>query len=199
MYKKLETLLNQRGITAYRLCKDIGISRSMMTQWKNGTYTPKIDKIVRIADYFDVPVEYFYEAEDGFSNEKASHYERILETSAGNGRLNEGYEYSSTDANNDECSTVRICGDSMYPILHDGDLVRVNHVIEPENEKNGIYIVKVNGDESTAKYIEMTDNGIWVRAENKDVFDDRFYSVQEVLTLPVQIIGKCFEIVSRKL
>ena len=196
MYERLEALLNQKGITAYRLCKDTGISRSMMSQWKNGTYTPKIDKIVKIADYFDVPLEYFYDTEDGFSEERLSHYEQIHEVSAGNGRLNESCEYK-TNKSDPEYSTVRICGESMYPVLHDGDLVRVHHITDPIPNK--IYIVKVNGDESTAKYIEVTDKGIWLRAENKEVFEDRFYSVQEVLTLPVQIIGVAEELVSRKL
>ena len=59
LYEKFETLLNEKGITAYRISKDIGISRSTLYDWKVGRYTPKIDKLKKIADYFGVSVEVF--------------------------------------------------------------------------------------------------------------------------------------------
>ena len=59
MYGKFERLLAERGVTAYQVAKETGISTATLTQWKQGLYTPKVDKIMRIADYFGVPLEYF--------------------------------------------------------------------------------------------------------------------------------------------
>ncbi len=59
MYNKFKQLLDERGVTAYQVAKETGISTATLTQWKQGLYTPKVDKIMRIADYFGVPLEYF--------------------------------------------------------------------------------------------------------------------------------------------
>lgn len=61
MYKKLEALLQARGITAYRLAKDLEMSPMVFSDWKNGKSKPKADKLKKIADYFGVAMEYFLE------------------------------------------------------------------------------------------------------------------------------------------
>lgn len=33
MYKKIEMILKEKGISGYRLCKDIGISKSSLADW----------------------------------------------------------------------------------------------------------------------------------------------------------------------
>ena len=60
MYEKLEKLMESRNVSRYKLSKDLGFSRSMFTDWKAGKYTPKQDKIQMIAEYFGVPLSYFY-------------------------------------------------------------------------------------------------------------------------------------------
>lgn len=61
MFEKLEKLLKERGITSYRLAKDLGISPMVFSDWKNGKSKPKVDKLKKIADYFSVSIEYFVE------------------------------------------------------------------------------------------------------------------------------------------
>ena len=85
----------------------------------------------------------------------------------------------------------------MLPTLHDGDLVRV--IPATETTKEEYTIVKINGDEATCKHVEITDTGVWLRGENEEAYTDTFYSFQQVMTLPVQVIGKAVEIVSRSL
>ena len=55
MYKKFVQLLQERGVTAYKISKDTGISQSTLSDWA----VPKLDKIVTLAHYFGVPIEYF--------------------------------------------------------------------------------------------------------------------------------------------
>lgn len=59
MYEKFEELLAQRGITAYRVAKDTGITTATFTSWKQGKYTPKREKLQKVADYFGVSIDYF--------------------------------------------------------------------------------------------------------------------------------------------
>lgn len=60
MYRRYASLRDEKGVTDYRVCKDIGIALSDMSHWKKGDYTPKVDKILKIANYFGVALDYFY-------------------------------------------------------------------------------------------------------------------------------------------
>lgn len=61
MYEKFAVLLAEHNKTAYQVAKDTGIATSTLTEWKKGTYTPKVDKLKIIANYFGVSIEYFLE------------------------------------------------------------------------------------------------------------------------------------------
>lgn len=61
MYKKFADLLVKNNKTAYRVSKDTGISTATLSNWKNGNYIPKVDKLKILADYFGVSIEYFLE------------------------------------------------------------------------------------------------------------------------------------------
>ena len=58
MYEIFEQLLKQHGITAYRVAKDTGVTTATLTSWKQGKYTPKPEKMQKIADYFGVSLSY---------------------------------------------------------------------------------------------------------------------------------------------
>ena len=83
MYEKFAQLLQERGITSYRVSKDTGISQSTLSDWKNGKSAPKLDKLQRIADYFGVSVSYFYDEEKTPKNKNTpapeAEDERVIE------------------------------------------------------------------------------------------------------------------------
>lgn len=58
MYEIFSKLLQENGATPYKVSKETGVSQSTLSDWKRGVSTPKIDKLKRIADYFEVSVEY---------------------------------------------------------------------------------------------------------------------------------------------
>lgn len=60
MYKKFESLLKKKGVTAYKVSKETGISTSSLSDWKTGRSSPKVDKLKILAQYFDVPIDYFF-------------------------------------------------------------------------------------------------------------------------------------------
>lgn len=61
LYKKFADLLDKTNKTAYQVSKDTGIAQSVLSDWKRGRSTPKTDKLKKLADYFDKPIEYFLE------------------------------------------------------------------------------------------------------------------------------------------
>ena len=61
LYKKYEELLKIKKITSYQVSKDTGIAQSTLSDWKTGISTPKVDKLLILANYFNVPLTYFLE------------------------------------------------------------------------------------------------------------------------------------------
>ena len=53
----IKELLNLNQISAKKMLFDLGFSHNLITQWQNGN-VPSLDKIVNIAEYFDVSLEY---------------------------------------------------------------------------------------------------------------------------------------------
>lgn len=41
MYEVFQRLLDEKGITAYKVAKETGISTATLSSWKKGRYTPK--------------------------------------------------------------------------------------------------------------------------------------------------------------
>lgn len=50
--------LQQKGITAYRIAKETGISQGLMNEYKSGKKLPTLQNIQKIADYLDCSVDY---------------------------------------------------------------------------------------------------------------------------------------------
>ena len=62
-YKQFERLCGEKKVTPYQV--SVGtegkVSTTVLTQWKNGEYNLKVEKLLMIANFFDVPVTYFIE------------------------------------------------------------------------------------------------------------------------------------------
>ncbi len=65
-YKKFEKLCNKKKVTPYQVSKETGVATATLSAWKqkengSGGYMPKADKVILIAKYFGVPLDYFME------------------------------------------------------------------------------------------------------------------------------------------
>lgn len=56
-YQRYINLLKKNKVSHYRLYKTIGLNNSSITKWKNGA-TPKVESLIKIADYFGVSIDY---------------------------------------------------------------------------------------------------------------------------------------------
>ena len=70
MYSIFEELLQKHGVSTYKVSKETGIAQSVFSSWKNGISTPKQDKMQKIADYFNVSLEYLMTGEEKEGGEK---------------------------------------------------------------------------------------------------------------------------------
>lgn len=52
MYEIFSKLLQEHGVTPYKVSKETGVSQSTLSDWKRGVSTPKIDKLQKNCKLF---------------------------------------------------------------------------------------------------------------------------------------------------
>lgn len=66
MYEVYARIRDEKGLTDYAVAKAIdGLSPSTLSDWKNGLYVPKVDKLLKIARLLGIPVEELIETKEG--------------------------------------------------------------------------------------------------------------------------------------
>ena len=65
-FDRLKHLCNQRGISPYRACTDIGLNRSAVAKWKAGS-VPNGTTAAKLAVYFGVTTDYLLDEEDAIA------------------------------------------------------------------------------------------------------------------------------------
>lgn len=58
MYEIFEMLLKKKGVKTAEVCRETGIKSPVFSEWKKGKSSPNVDKLILIAKYFNVSVEY---------------------------------------------------------------------------------------------------------------------------------------------
>lgn len=56
VFDRIKKLSDKQGISVQKVATDLGFSENLFYQWK--TSNPKSDRLEKVADYFDVSVDY---------------------------------------------------------------------------------------------------------------------------------------------
>ena len=86
---------------------------------------------------------------------------------------------------------LRIKGDSMTPIICDGDVVIVKQ--QNDAETNDVVIATINGDEAVCKRLRKYKDGIELISNNPSYTPYEFTN-EEIEAKPVRIVGKVIEL-----
>lgn len=114
------------------------------------------------------------------------------------GTVKAGYDYLAQEnwigtididkklAETGEFFSLKVTGDSMYPVLVEDDIV----VVKKQNDfENGdIVVAIVNGDEATIKKGKKGNNSILLQPINSN-YEPLIFTEEEMKTIPVEIIG----------
>jgi transcriptional regulator with XRE-family HTH domain len=76
MYDVFVQLCQRDNVTPYVVSKATKIPASTFTDWKNGRSTPKIEKLQKIADFFDVSVDYLLTGKEDSVSDLFPHEDR---------------------------------------------------------------------------------------------------------------------------
>ena len=203
---RLKKALKYSNMRQVDLVEKTNLDKTLINKYLAGLMKAKQDKLTILADAlnvneiwlmgYDVPMERNLNSLNNIKNNIIK--VPILGTvKAGYDYLAEenivGYitDYSASDSEN--YYAVYVHGDSMEPIMRDGDIVIVHK--QEDFESGNTCIVLINGEEATVKKVVVVDDGIDLIAANP-YFPNRHFSKDEMKTLPVKIIGRVRE--SRK-
>lgn len=89
-----------------------------------------------------------------------------------------------------EYYALKITGDSMLPLLSEGDLVIVHDQDDVESGQTAV--VLINGEEATVKKVIKTNDGIELHSMNP-YYPVRKFTYEDMKSIPVKIIGRVKE------
>lgn len=182
--EKIKNLRIKKGLSQEALGELVGVKKAAINKYETGRVVNiKKSMLVKLADALGVlPADLLDDVEVRMSAP-------LYEAAAGEGRLNDGYPSEEYKIQLEpEEFVVKVVGRSMEPTLLDGDIVimTAQSVLDYPHQ---IALVKVDGEESTIKRVEIREDGIMLIGDNIDVYPPHFYTVDQVEQLPVTIEG----------
>lgn len=200
--KNIRYLRNKNNWGQDFLAEKLGYkSYTTIQKWESGVSDPPLKTLDKLAKLFGVDIDDLNNKDltTAFHTERkisgvsipivstivagmpADAYEDIM-----------GYEEISHElAKTGDFVCLKVKGDSMSPVIQDGDLVVIRQ--QKDVESGDIAAVRINGDEATLKKVQKSPNGITLIAYNPTVYEPHFYSNKEIEELPVEVDGKVVE------
>lgn len=181
VFERIENLRKSRNLSQGKLEKELGFSNGSVSKWKNST--PTLERLQKLADYFDVSVDYLMTGQDPepptFPNIfpiELKRFPMLGEIACGEPKYTnedrESYIMAGTDINADFC--LRASGDSMIGArILDGDIVFIK---KQDIVENGEIAAVVIDNDATLKrlYYYREQSLLILRPENPSYKELRF-------------------------
>lgn len=197
--RNLNRYVDMSQKTQREIAQAIDVSPQTFNTWCQGIAIPRMGKVQRLADYFNIgksdliddkPINSSVNTTKGIKINVLGRVaagipieaiENIIDTE----------EISEELARTGNFFGLQIHGDSMEPKISDGDVVIVRQ--QDDAESGDIVIATVNGDEATCKRLRKYRDGIELVANNP-TYEPLFFSNEEIINKPVRIIGRVVEL-----
>lgn len=188
----LSYIMDSHGTSNSALGKAIGVSDVAVLRWRRGDTSPKLDDVIKIADYFGVSLNEL----TGSDDEADAGLVPIV------GRIQAGYPIESYTGRygtirlpsdrsmSSDLFVLEVVGDSMMPIVMEGDII-ICEKVESSSANNKICVVTID-EESTLKKLKIDSKGITLIPLNP-LYKEMHYSKQECKEKNFRIDGKVIE------
>lgn len=183
----LKKYKEKMGLSNEYIASQLGVNRSTVTRWLKGdTKVTNPEVIEKLSFILGVDVESLINSEERYEKpvlgEVKAGYNLLIDENF------EGYEQVTQDDYYRGDFFLRVVGDSMSGAhIHDGDLLYVKKCNDVPS--GTIAVVLINRCEVTVKKVIKKEGLLILEPANPSV-DIRYYSQEEVESLPVEIIGK---------
>lgn len=209
--EKLKMLRELKGMSQADCAKALGLDRTTYVKYENGGSVRR--NVEKLARFFNVSTDYLLGNTDTPADptpaqlpaRKVTHYTYRIpvvgRVAAGQPILAQeeiiDYEYidERLHKSGDQYFGLVVKGSSMEPTIHDGDTIIVR--VQESVENGQIAVVLVDGEDATVKEVKETDTGLTLIGHNVAVYAPHFYSCEEVEKLPVRIIGRVVQSISK--
>lgn len=180
--------------TQKEIADSIDVSPQTFNTWCQGIAIPRMGKVQRLADYFNVGKSDLIDNKP-FTNTNKSKGVTINVL----GRVAAGIPIEAIEniidteeitedlARTGNFFGLQIHGDSMEPRIYESDIVIVRQ--QDDAESGDVVIAMVNGNDATCKRLRKYRDGIELVSNNPS-YAPMFFSNEEILSKPVKIIGK---------
>lgn len=199
----LRELRNKKESTGEELGKVFNVSKATISNWESGNRTPDNEMLIKIANYFDVSIDYLVDRTYKKGNETKAVRVNVYGTVPAGVPISawediidwEEIPQEMTRGGKEYIGLV-VRGDSMEPDYLDGDVVLV--LLQPDCETGDHCIVFVDGDNATFKKVVKKDSGILMLQALNTKYDPILFTPKEILDLPVRILGVVVELRRKK-
>lgn len=193
---RLKILREEKNLNQIELGKIIGVSGQALGMYENEKRDMSTDTVIKLANYFDVSTDYLLGKSD--TRTKTDKLGNPVVSIPLLGTVKAGYNYLAEEnwignvdidkklADSGEFFALNVKGDSMSPVLIEGDIVIVKK--QDDFENGDIVVALINGDEATIKKAKKSDSSILLRPFNND-YDPLIFTYEEMKSIPVKIIG----------
>ena len=201
-------LRKEKHLTQKEVADTLGITHATVSNWERGLNLPETPMAKKVAELYGVTVDELLKGErsepikeiEYVPSDRTKKFIRVPVL----GRIPAGIPIEAIEDIEDwedypVSDTIRgrqyfglkVAGDSMEPEYRDGDVL----IIQQQDTCNSgdDCAVMVNGDDATFKRVRRQENGLTLQPLNPK-YNPRFYSAQEVESLPVRIRGVVVEI-----
>ena len=194
----VKKLTAEQNMSMSELARRVGIAKSAISRYFNGTRELPLNKIGDFASVLHTTPDYLLGMEDkqppqGLQIPVLGTVAAGIPISAVEDIL-DYEEIPQSWENQGEFFGLRIKGDSMQPKMDDGDVVIVRQ--QSDANSGDTVIALVNGDDATCKKLQKTENGIMLVSTNPNYLP-MFFTKEEIVTKPVVILGKVVELRSK--
>ena len=201
----LKHLRLQSGMTQEELAKKLDKDYSTIGKWELGQRSPIMTDVIRIANLFNVSLEKLIGQSIIYDNAEQIELDSNTIKIPVLGAIKAGVpietqqdilEYVDIPKNwtkgGKSFYGLKISGDSMYPKYCEEDIVIFEHTEDYIIANNKDCAVMVNGFDATFKNVTISENGITLvpfNLNNSDNYQPTFYSKEQIISLPVKIVG----------
>lgn len=191
--KNLKRIMVENNCTQVEVARDLNINKATISSWVNGTRIPRMDKIDLLCHYFNCTRAEIMDEEPAQTTQAL----RIPVY----GRVAAGIPIEAIENISDweeipaswqgKYSGLKVKGDSMVPMIQDGDVLIVKN--QSDAESGDIVIALINGEDATVKKLLKQGDGIVLQPLNP-AYEPKYFSKENQETIPVTIWGKVIEI-----
>lgn len=200
---RIKQLRKSNNMTQLELASRLYVNQTAVSQWERGVTTPSQPLLLSMCELFHCTTDYLLgvspigrtfvfdePAPRGVSIPVLGSVRAGIPIEAVEDVLD--YEEITPElAAKGKYFALKVKGDSMLPVICDGDVVIVRQ--QDDAETGDTCVVLVNGNEATVKKIKKRPEGLMLIPNNSS-YEPMFYTTAETDSLPVRIVGKVVEL-----